>query len=76
MISGFTFKFLTLCILLKLTISQSVVVNEKAVEPSLMMIIQDILNDPEFLTLSLEQQLQVIQAIYDFLLKHLKRSNL
>ena len=75
MISEFYIKFLTLFILLKLTVSQPVIANEKAVEPSLMMIIQDILNDPEFLTLSLEQQLQVIQAIYDFLLKHLQRSN-
>lgn len=75
MISRFTIKFLTLFILLKLTTSQPVVAKEKAVEPSLMMIIQDILNDPEFLTLSLKQQLQVTQAIYDFLLKHSQRSN-
>ena len=40
--------------------------------PSLMAIIQSILDDPEFLALNTHQQLKILVTIYDMLERHLK----
>ena len=75
------FIFVLLIITLVLTRASSIYHTSKEEvkiikeEPtSLMSLIQNILKDPEFLTLSLEHQLRIIQAIYSMLLKKYERN--
>jgi len=65
-----------ICIALALTslIERTKAQKEKVENLTLMDVIQNILNEPEFLALSARQQLDVLLVMYTILDNHLKRS--
>jgi len=64
--------FVLICLATSLTVHSQDTFEISEKTPSLMEIINEILNDAEFLSLTPQQQLRVLIHIYDMLEEHLK----
>ena len=62
-----TFVFVSMTLAFMVNVSEAKTKASKPPPPSLMDVIQSILKDPEFLALSLEEQLPVLITIHNFL---------